>query len=245
MHKETQSPLSKIVEDAHVLISQNAPTSAHFYLFVDVFHKHYGTKCIELIIEFYVRGLTIDINHLENKRHSGALLDANSLEIHIANTFIKLSSLFFKSDSKVARECIFSAFSLRPTPKRLAALKYLAQKLLRDSQNSDSNNFSTEFSSSKTIKSDGFTHPILIDGIKNVSNSILDDFVTVLENVRDIKFQYNVFDWKNINELDNYLKLHEIPPNESDVEISNDEIYDVDPNEIVLNEQRNWIKKRN
>ncbi|GFS50620.1 uncharacterized protein NPIL_247641 [Nephila pilipes] len=219
MHKELRSSPREIVECTHKLLSIHAPTSAHFYLFVDVAWKQFGMKCLDLYVEFYVRGLTIDLNHLENKRNLGVLSDVAYLETHIAAVFSKLSTLFIGSYDEVARECMFSAFSLRPSKEKLYVLQKLTRSLSYNKRQPKSLSIDSGLSSNcccglrcighcrAILSSNSFSHPLLINGIGNISHYIVRDFVSILESARCINFQYNFFDWRyNVTDLEDYCK---------------------------------------
>ncbi|KFM77971.1 hypothetical protein X975_07622, partial [Stegodyphus mimosarum] len=58
-----------------------------------------------------------------------------------------------------------------------------------------------------------FSHPLLSKGIKNIPFVLVSDLVCVLESVRCINLQYNVFDWKNIVDLGDYINSRSIGQN--------------------------------
>ncbi|GBN69087.1 hypothetical protein AVEN_14427-1 [Araneus ventricosus] len=233
MHEELHSSPKEIAESCHKLISKHAPSSAHFYLLVDVLWRQFGMKCLDLYVDLYVRGLTADINHLENKRHLGAFSDAESLETHIAAIFAKLSTVFKNLNPAVARECMFSAFSLRPTKERLFELQGLSQSLSNSNKNIHKSLLAFDFSTDcncglrcighcrDSLNRSSFVHPLLSGSIGNISHVVKRDFISVLEHVRCITFQYNIFDWRcNIGDLGNYLRScsREATLEESDTE---------------------------
>ncbi|GFV75185.1 uncharacterized protein TNCV_3190341 [Trichonephila clavipes] len=220
-HEERQSSLREIIDCTHKLLSVHAPTSAHFYLFVDVAWKRFGMKYLDLYIELYVRGLTIDLNHLENKKNLEEKQDVVCLETHIASVFSKFSTLFINYDDEVARECMFSAFSLRPTEKRLLILLKL-NKAVFYNQKRKSLSIGSDLSSNcccglrcmghcrAVLNNYSFSHPLLIKGISNVAHYLVRDLVSVLESARCINFQYNFFDWRyNAPDLETYLKFNQ------------------------------------
>ncbi|GFY58812.1 uncharacterized protein TNIN_21081 [Trichonephila inaurata madagascariensis] len=217
-HKERQSSLKEIIECTHKLLSVHAPTSAHFYLFVDVAWEQFGMKYLDLYVELYIRGLTIDLNHLENKKNLEEKQDVVCLETHIASVFSKFSTLFLNFYDEVARECMFSAFSLRPTNESLHILLKLNKTVLYNNKNRKSLSIGSDLPSNCccglrcngpcSVLNNSFPHPVLIKGIGNVAHHLVRDFVSVLESARCINFQYNFFDWcYNIPDLETYLKL--------------------------------------
>lgn len=167
----------------------------------------------------YVRGLTADINHLEAKKDSESSL-VSHLEMHLATIFAKLSTLFSGILDLAARECMFSAFSLRPTKERLYILQSLTQNLLPGDNKKEKSVSLSGYESvrycncrlqcvgpCRTILKDHALNPLLNLGVKSVSYHLIKDLVCVLESARSIKFQYNMFDWQsNITELGDYLK---------------------------------------
>ncbi|GFR21326.1 uncharacterized protein TNCT_19061 [Trichonephila clavata] len=220
-HKDQQSNLREISDCTHKIISVHAPTSAHFYLFVDVAWKQFGMKYLDLYIELYVRGLTIDLNHLENKRSLEEKEDVVCLETHIASVFSKFSTLFINFYDEVARECMFSAFSLRPTKETLYILLKLNKVVLYNNKRQQKSlSIGNDLSSNcvcglrcighcrAVLNNYSFSHPLLIKGIGNVSHYLVRDLVSVLESARSISFQYNFFDWRcNTPDLETYLKV--------------------------------------
>lgn len=167
----------------------------------------------------YVRGLTADINHLEAKKDSESSL-VSHLETHLATIFAKLSTLFSGILDLAARECMFSAFSLRPTKERLYILQSLTQNLLSGDNKKEKSVSLSGYEGvrycncrlqcvgpCRTILKDHALNPLLNLGVKSVSYHLIKDLVCVLESARSIKFQYNMFDWQsNITDLGDYLK---------------------------------------
>ncbi|XP_055935160.1 uncharacterized protein LOC129965357 [Argiope bruennichi] len=242
MHEELHSSPKEIAESCYKLFSKYAPSSAHFYLLVDILWGQFGMKCLDLYVDLFVRGLTADINHLENKRHLEAFLDAASLEDHISVIFEKLSTLFKNVNLTVARECMFSAFSLRPTKERLFILQRLSQSLSNSNKDIHKSLLDFDFSADCNcglrcighcrdfLNKSSFIHPLLSNSIGNISLVLKRDFISVLESVRCITFQYNIFDWRyNIGDLTNYFSTFApekttLKKSGSDTE-SGDEIY--------------------
>uniref|UniRef100_T1IVH3 Zinc finger protein Rlf/292/654 TPR repeats domain-containing protein n=1 Tax=Strigamia maritima TaxID=126957 RepID=T1IVH3_STRMM len=100
-------------------------TSAHYYLVVDLLFVRFGSKLLRLYVELYIKGLTVDLNYLENARMERTS-DVNELEIHFANVLCKLAQILGSDHSLLARECFLSAFSINPTKDRLDKLKEFA-----------------------------------------------------------------------------------------------------------------------
>ncbi|XP_022244854.1 uncharacterized protein LOC106462027 isoform X2 [Limulus polyphemus] len=115
---------------AQMLLVQHASTSAHFYLFVDVLWEEYEQLMLPLYLEFYVRGLTTDLNFLEVVRSEGFADQILELEIHIACMFSKLGTLFERKQDEIAFECILSAFSIDPTWKKLKMLEDIKKRIV-------------------------------------------------------------------------------------------------------------------
>ncbi|EEC02478.1 hypothetical protein IscW_ISCW016171 [Ixodes scapularis] len=106
------------------LVVPHAATSAHFYLFSDVLWEHFGLRLLPVYLDFFVRGLTTDINTMQNALHRENWPSVREMEIHLSNVYLKLSTLFSNSPL-LCRECVLSAFALDPTEERLEQLNQL------------------------------------------------------------------------------------------------------------------------
>lgn len=72
---------------------------------------------VNIYVELYIRALTTDLNNLEAAKHQGKNEVVEYLESQMSSVFYKLSTLFLDYHQRVARECMFSAFSLKPNKK--------------------------------------------------------------------------------------------------------------------------------
>ncbi|XP_022247250.1 uncharacterized protein LOC106463904 isoform X2 [Limulus polyphemus] len=126
---EQNRDIDEVCAAAQLLLVEYASTSAHFYLFVDVLWEEYGQLMLPLYLEFYVRGLTVDLNFLEEARYEGAADRILELEAHVANIYSKLGTLFEKKQDEISLECILSAFSIDPTWERLNLLQEVMQRI--------------------------------------------------------------------------------------------------------------------
>lgn len=215
LHKEQKTSVEVIGEEIRKMMALYAPSSAHFYLLVDCLWEQFGTSLINIYVELYIRGLTVDLNHLEAARSGDMHDDVVYLESHIASTFYKLSTLFIDFHEGAARECMFSAFSLKPTRDRLCILQSLTLSIL-SSENEVKSAIPASLQECKCavkcagglcIKEHTLDHPILMKGIPNVPYLLVKDLVSVLESVRCFGFQYNLFDWhNNATDLGDYLR---------------------------------------
>lgn len=175
---------------------------------------------LDFYVEMYVRALTVDLNHLEDKKRTGSSTDVEEMETHLVAIYEKLSTLFIGFSDLAVRECMFSAFSLIPTKERLQTLQTLTKKLvLEDKKGTPA--FVSEYvvcncqqlcvgpcRRKSTLNN---VNPLLIFGIKNVSQNIYTDLVIVLENVRGIKLRYCHFDWQtDMLYLKQYYKTYTI-----------------------------------
>ncbi|XP_042895561.1 uncharacterized protein [Parasteatoda tepidariorum] len=218
IHKERNSNVKEVTESIEKIFAAHAPSSSHLYLLVDVMWEKFGAKFFSLYIEFCIRGLTADINYLEIAKNEDLHCDKSELEVHIAKMFAKLSTLFsFYDEAK--RDCMFSAFILKPSKSRHKYLQHvnriIQEKQLEASENS---NFDLPFRDCTCNRicngyckvptcDNTFEHPLLKKGIRNVPFSLVEDLVSVLESVRCLKFQYNVFNWKFAGpKIANYFK---------------------------------------
>ncbi|XP_076343927.1 uncharacterized protein LOC143243950 isoform X2 [Tachypleus tridentatus] len=128
---EQNRDIDEVCAAAQLLLVEYASTSAHFYLFVDVLWEEYGQLMLPLYLEFYVRGLTVDLNFLEEARYEGAADRILELEAHVANIYSKLGTLFEKKQDEISLECILSAFSIDPTWERLNLLQEVMQRIAK------------------------------------------------------------------------------------------------------------------
>lgn len=92
-----------------------------------VLHNNYDETIRHLVIEIYIKTITTDINECENFKNATDFCQWESLTEDLADTFSKLSSIFDKN-VEVARECVLTAFSLKPTEERLKMLEYMAER---------------------------------------------------------------------------------------------------------------------
>lgn len=149
--------------------------------------------------------------------------------------FAKLSTLFSDFHEGAARECMFSAFSLKPTKERLYILQSLTHSILSTENEMKLNcSFTSTVQECKCdVRCDGscksfkdfcLEHPLLKRGISNVPFMLVKDLVTALEGVRCFSFQYNIFDWRNnATDLGDYLKDFNLSKSwESDTEYASD-----------------------
>ncbi|KAL3217694.1 hypothetical protein MRX96_032070 [Rhipicephalus microplus] len=131
--------LPEVAEAALRLLLPYAGNSAQFYLFCDVLWEHYGRRLTPVYLDFFVRGLTSDINNLQRAKQWESWADVRELEVHIADILVKLATLF-SDRPEVARECVLSAFALDPTEERLAHLDMLTEQVKAKLVNSSNNN---------------------------------------------------------------------------------------------------------
>lgn len=230
--------MTDIADAVRKLLVSYASTSAHFYLFVDVLWEQFGSKLLSLYVEMYVRGLTADVNFLEVARSNEMRETVQELETHISNIWHKLSTLYDDGCEEVARECMLSAFSMRPTQERLYILQSLTHSILSESQmktyaseqqEETTSSFGKPEMCRNTICKCDFCcsddaencaaaaesnqsfplHPLLRRGIKGISYALVKDLVSLLECVRCKTFQFNCFDWyKRSSELGDYLNAY-------------------------------------
>ncbi|KAH9381407.1 hypothetical protein HPB48_009013 [Haemaphysalis longicornis] len=112
------------------LLVPHAAHSAHFYLFIDVLWEHFGRRLFPIYVDFFVRGLTTDINFLQAAMHTENWSNKRELEMHMAGVLLKLATLF-PTFPEVARECVLSSFALDPTEEKLAQLEWLTQQAMQ------------------------------------------------------------------------------------------------------------------
>lgn len=79
------------------------------------------------LIEMYVKLITTDINECELFKQNNDSENIERTTVKLAETFCKLS-LLLDTNVEVARECILTAFSLKPTEERLKMIEQYAYR---------------------------------------------------------------------------------------------------------------------
>uniref|UniRef100_A0A0A9WP34 Zinc finger protein Rlf/292/654 TPR repeats domain-containing protein n=2 Tax=Lygus hesperus TaxID=30085 RepID=A0A0A9WP34_LYGHE len=116
--------LKQVSEIVRRLIG-TAGSARHIYIFTQVLNNKYGGRVKLLCIELYIRGLSLNLNEIEELK---ALADEKLIKANkdLADGFLQLAELFSGNES-VCRECILSSFSLFPTKETLHRIQTLLQ----------------------------------------------------------------------------------------------------------------------
>ena len=78
-----------------------------------------------LVIELYIRGLTTDMNVLENQKNNENRENYQETERRMAQQYLKLAD-YVSDNVDFVRECLLSAFSLHPTEESFERIKRFA-----------------------------------------------------------------------------------------------------------------------
>ncbi|XP_021917693.1 mucin-3A-like isoform X3 [Zootermopsis nevadensis] len=104
---------------------QPAESAVHIYLFCQVLVNQFGDALKSLCIELYIRGLTTDMNELEQQKMKNDRDKVREAEVRLSDGFLKLADLV-KDNVGVCRECVLTAFSLNPTRVCYERIKEMA-----------------------------------------------------------------------------------------------------------------------
>lgn len=85
----------------------------------------FGESLKSLCIELYIRGLTTDMNELEQQKVKNDKEKVREAEVRLSDGFLKLADLV-KDNVGVCRECVLTAFSLNPTRVCYERIKEMA-----------------------------------------------------------------------------------------------------------------------
>lgn len=85
----------------------------------------FGDALKSLCIELYIRGLTTDMNELEQQKMKNDKDKVREAEVRLSDGFLKLADLV-KDNVGVCRECVLTAFSLNPTRVCYERIKEMA-----------------------------------------------------------------------------------------------------------------------
>ncbi|GIY26457.1 hypothetical protein CEXT_114191 [Caerostris extrusa] len=116
----------------------------------------FGNSLLSLYLEFYIRGLTSDLNFLEAARQADNKEYVIELENHMAAMYHKLSTLFNVINKEIAFECLMSAFSLEPTSERMELIKKLSFQISKEKAQKSSS--ATDDSKHKLCNRSGCSH---------------------------------------------------------------------------------------
>lgn len=94
-----------------------------YVLFILLFQ--FGDALKSLCIELYIRGLTTDMNELEQQKMKNDKDKVREAEVRLSDGFLKLADLV-KDNVGVCRECVLTAFSLNPTRVCYERIKEMA-----------------------------------------------------------------------------------------------------------------------
>lgn len=122
-------------------IIKTAESSLHVYIFTQVLRKQFGEKVKNLCVELYIRALTANMNEIEQQKITNDIAKINEAESILADGFLQLGELL-SCNKYVCRECLLTAFSLKPTNEVLEKIKVHAAEY--------NNNNSTEAKQSFT-----------------------------------------------------------------------------------------------
>lgn len=89
------------------------------------FFFQFGDALKSLCIELYIRGLTTDMNELEQQKMKNDRDKVREAEVRLSDGFLKLADLV-KDNVGVCRECVLTAFSLNPTRVCYERIKEMA-----------------------------------------------------------------------------------------------------------------------
>lgn len=89
------------------------------------FPFQFGESLKSLCIELYIRGLTTDMNELEQQKMKNDKEKVREAEVRLSDGFLKLADLV-KDNVGVCRECVLTAFSLNPTRVCYERIKEMA-----------------------------------------------------------------------------------------------------------------------
>ncbi|GIY55472.1 uncharacterized protein CDAR_538111 [Caerostris darwini] len=188
------------VEAIHFSSSKlfHSAPNPHFYVFADFANMIFQQKCYLLSIEFYIRGLTFEINVLVNCRAlSLPKMHIDAVERHLSIKYEKFSKFFKDISPEIIRECMFTSFLLLPSARKLKVIRELTYTAI------DCNRRNLRSSGRETID-----HPLLENRITGIPNSIRSDLVIVFESIRPFDFRYERFNWHDdsMSKLENYLR---------------------------------------
>ncbi|KAF5289285.1 hypothetical protein FQR65_LT11906 [Abscondita terminalis] len=203
-------------------IIQAADSAIHMYIFCDAFYKKFGSLMKTFIIELYIRALTTDMNVLERQKNEDNIEKVAETSERLAHGFLRLADVL-NEHIKVSRECVLTAFSLKPTQSTLDRIVNLAKdtgyEVLDTGQNwkcklhppIDSSddvcykcNECGEYMSKLELKSPLNTNTALSEALTEeqlgLSPQLCDDLVVVLSSPRYQLFSWLV-QWKDLHRL--------------------------------------------
>lgn len=125
-YKETELNLDS-VGDAIRKIVHAAESAEQMYIICDVLHKKFNLRAKIILVELLVRGLTTDMNRLENLKHEENIDEESNTKTRMSLAFDKLSRIL-EDKIEVARECALTGFSLTPTEERLKLIENFARR---------------------------------------------------------------------------------------------------------------------
>ncbi|XP_017782163.1 PREDICTED: uncharacterized protein LOC108566683 isoform X2 [Nicrophorus vespilloides] len=108
-------------------IMRNAFTSSHMYLIVRKLDCKFGIRMRNYNVEVYIQALNTDMNLLEKlKTDNDNEEKVTETTIRVADGLLRLANLL-KDNLRVSRECLLSAFSLRPSLESLLQIEGAAR----------------------------------------------------------------------------------------------------------------------
>lgn len=125
--------VGKSEDDMHMLtvgiknIVKMSANSEYIYLFCDAIHHKFGETMKKFTVGLYIRALTIDMNDRESQKYENDTVKHQETSNRLADSFLKLADIL-DDHLKISRECVLTAFSIRPTPQTLERLVALAKR---------------------------------------------------------------------------------------------------------------------
>lgn len=125
-YKEDDADLKSLAEDIRRIVHA-AESAEQMYIICEALHKKFSIRAKMILVELLVRGLTTDMNRLENLKHEENVDEATITKYRMSSAFDKLSRIL-EDKIEVARECALTGFSLTPTEERLKFIEDFARR---------------------------------------------------------------------------------------------------------------------
>lgn len=181
-----------------------ASSSQHMYLLGQVFTKHFGVAGQALCAEIYVRALAVNLNELEKHKNNLEYEAQDLSEFRLHNGFLLLADCFHK-DVFLNRECVLSAFSVKPSETCLAKLQEIAIE-------TNNNEINPEFHGTDW-NMNSFVNRILASPIYippaddlGITQTLCDDLAIVIGSARFKELNWNLGWEELVKRCDTYMK---------------------------------------
>lgn len=182
-----------------------ALSSQHMYLLGQVFFNTFREAGQAMCIEIYVRSLTVNLNELEEYKTNNDFVGQDLSELHLYNGFLLLADCVHK-DVFLHRECVLTAFSIKPSKSSFLILQAIA----KETNNNEKDREICENLPSTPTQTDSnlnnfvnniLASPIYIPSAEDlgITQTLCDDLAIVIQNARS-KQLYWTLSWDQLSE---------------------------------------------